>query len=515
MLNAEARLEGLIEVSRLLVSELEVGRLLRAITESAARVAGAETASLLLIDPITHELYFDVALGLPPELTNLRLPQGKGVAGWVAANSKSLVIPDARGDPRWDSRMDKLSGFVTRSILAVPMRTQDRVTGVIEVINKSAGDFSPDDVRLLEAFAAQAAVALENARLVEGLRAEKRKFETVLSEMVDGAVLTDAAGRALLSNPAACSLLEVSVEGFRLEEALAKFRVEPPLKRILEGAEGVVPFEALRPSPKPLALSGTARAFPGTGPLGGSALWLWVLRDVTSERREETLKREFLSLLSHKLRTPLVSMVGYASILEKAPGLDESQRRQARAIVGQGQRFSALVERLLSFTRLQGVEALGLRPERISLKRLVDRTLHQAESQLEGWGLSVEAGEGLEREVEADLQILVDALQRLLENAAKFNPGAVKRAWIRGGKEGRMLTLEVEDNGPGIQPEDRERVVRGFYQVEEGFTGQVEGWGLGLAFVSRVAKAHGGSLRIGTGRVGGAVVTLELPAQPG
>ena len=105
-MTAAQRFELLLEVGRLLSSKLELAELLTTILQLASRVVEAETASLLLLDPATEELYFDVALGLGPQASSVRLKLGQGIAGFVARSRKSEIINDAAKDPRWSAAMD-------------------------------------------------------------------------------------------------------------------------------------------------------------------------------------------------------------------------------------------------------------------------------------------------------------------------------------------------------------------------------------------------------------------------
>lgn len=510
MPTTEHRLEGLLEVAGLLSAQLEPARLLPSITRLAARVAEAETASLLLVDPASGELYFDVALGLPPELQKTRLKPGQGIAGWVAAEGRPLVVADVRADPRWDSGMDRRTGFTTRSILAVPMKSAGRVLGVIEVINKRRGRFGEPDRGVLEAFAAQAAIALENARLFATVSGEKRKFETVLAEMGEGALLADAKGSTRLANASAASLLGLSaVEGLgvgtgALETAFAGFRVEPPLERLLAG-DSEQRFEAVREAPKPLVLAGTVR------PLSDGALW--VFRDVTAERHEEALKQEFFSLISHKLRTPLVSVLGFCDVLLKDPALGEQQRQAVRVISDRGRSLAALVDKLLKFTWLHGAHAAGLRKESVAVERLLRHASRQFEPEIDDGRLRLEKGEGLDLRVLAEPKLAADALAYLIENAYRFNPKQVRRVQVSARAAEAAVEVSVADDGPGIPPEERRRVFKKFYQVEAKFTGQVEGWGLGLPFVDQAMKAHGGSVRLDSRLGQGTTVTLVFPTR--
>src|SRR5689334_11952530 len=99
--NPQESLQMLLEACLLLSSKLNLPDLLKAILSLASRVVKAETASLLLLDPVTQELYFDVALGLDPEVSKMRLKMGQGIAGAVAQSAKPIVINDVRSDPKW------------------------------------------------------------------------------------------------------------------------------------------------------------------------------------------------------------------------------------------------------------------------------------------------------------------------------------------------------------------------------------------------------------------------------
>ena len=116
-------------------------------------------------------------------LISLRLPPGQGVAGWVAQHGESVIIPDASYDPRFAPEVDAQIGFHTTSLLAVPIRLRDEVIGVLEIVNKLGGDFDADDQGLVETLAASAAIAIENAQLVETLRQHTKELESRNKEL--------------------------------------------------------------------------------------------------------------------------------------------------------------------------------------------------------------------------------------------------------------------------------------------------------------------------------------------
>src|SRR3989338_346461 len=169
----------LLNANRILASTLDIDKLLKLVLELAAQVVQAETGSLLLLDEKTDELVFDVALGeAGKELKTIRLKMGEGIAGWVAKENKPLIVNDPSNDPRWTKKGDQKTKFVTRSILCVPMSYQNKLMGVVQAINrKGERGFSEDDRELLEAFASQTAVAIQNARLFSSVREEKEKVD--------------------------------------------------------------------------------------------------------------------------------------------------------------------------------------------------------------------------------------------------------------------------------------------------------------------------------------------------
>jgi GAF domain-containing protein len=162
----EAR-RGLVNASVSLNSLLSLPELLAAIMRTATDLMNAETSSLMLLDEATNELTFEVATGDPAaEVAQMRVPADRGVAGWVMKNKKPALVKDVQKDERFYAQIDRASGFKTSSMLAVPLDIRGRVIGVVEMINKRDGSgFTERDQEIASAFAAQAAVAIENARL--------------------------------------------------------------------------------------------------------------------------------------------------------------------------------------------------------------------------------------------------------------------------------------------------------------------------------------------------------------
>ncbi len=167
-----AYLERIVKVSQILNSTLSLEPLLRIIIQSATELTHTEACSIMLLDKRTGELHFSHSIGEGSEgLRDVTVPLDDSIAGWIVRKRKPLLIRDAKTDPRWHSQVDKTIDFDTRSILGVPLKVKDEIIGVMELLNK-VGDqgFSQDDIQIANTLAAQAAIAIENARLLTELQ---------------------------------------------------------------------------------------------------------------------------------------------------------------------------------------------------------------------------------------------------------------------------------------------------------------------------------------------------------
>jgi signal transduction histidine kinase len=175
-------LDLVVETSLVLGSDLELSTLLAKLVRLAERALGAELSSVMLLDERRALLRWEVADGgqAAGVLRELTLAVGEGIAGTVAATGEPIIVADAEGDPRVARRVDAATGFQTRSILCVPIRFRGAVTGVIQVLNKRVGTFADQDREVLELIAAEAGVAIENARVYATLEERVRERTTEL-----------------------------------------------------------------------------------------------------------------------------------------------------------------------------------------------------------------------------------------------------------------------------------------------------------------------------------------------
>jgi signal transduction histidine kinase len=162
------RYQRLIELSRDLASTLDLRDLLNHIVRAAADLSGSEAASILTYDEMKGELYFDAASNLSePLMHGLVVPAENSIAGWIVANRQPVIISDTQSDPRHFGKIGKATQVTTTSMLGVPLIAKGKVVGVLEAINKLSGDFNQEDQEIMATLAAQAAVAIENARLFQ------------------------------------------------------------------------------------------------------------------------------------------------------------------------------------------------------------------------------------------------------------------------------------------------------------------------------------------------------------
>lgn len=160
------RYARLLEVTSELVSMLDLDKLLQHIVDAAEELTDSEATSLLLYDAQSNHLYFAAATHeLSDGIGRQAVPADNSIAGWVFTHAEPLLVMDALNDPRFFREVDVLTRFRTRSLLGVPLRTKGKTIGVIEAINKRRAEFDDHDVRLMQALAAVAAIAIENSRL--------------------------------------------------------------------------------------------------------------------------------------------------------------------------------------------------------------------------------------------------------------------------------------------------------------------------------------------------------------
>ena len=200
-----------INVVSEMTSDIKLGSLLQNVMAEATRMLNAERSTLFLHDEKTNELWSEVGQGL--ESTQIRFPCHVGIAGAVFQSGRTINIPYAYADLRFNPSFDKKTGFFTRSILCVPVVNKNgRTIGVTQVLNKHGGPFSEEDEARLRAFTAQVSIALENAKLFADVQAMKNYNEAMLESMSNGVITLDENGKIATCNAACARIFKISGE---------------------------------------------------------------------------------------------------------------------------------------------------------------------------------------------------------------------------------------------------------------------------------------------------------------
>ena len=189
------KLDRLLDVTKNINSTLNKDELLKVIMHSAEIVVDSEASSLMMLDKETGELVFDLATGpVGDKVVEMRIPKGKGIAGSVAETGEVVIVEDARTDERFYSSVGDATGFVTKSLVCVPVRIKGgEIIGVLQVLNKKDDTpFIEADGELLSTLADQAAIAIENARLYAEAR-EKQLLEhqLVIAQQIQQGLLPE------------------------------------------------------------------------------------------------------------------------------------------------------------------------------------------------------------------------------------------------------------------------------------------------------------------------------------
>jgi signal transduction histidine kinase len=396
-------------------------------------------------------------------------------------------------------------GWITRALpkLAAAAREAGRGNFSVQVQVKSR-----DEIGTLARAFNEMTVA--NSLLFRGLQEEKEKLANIFNDTREGLVLTDPQGRILLINPSARALLGLQDKpAATLAEATGGYKPKPALADITSGASRITPFELQREEPKLLILSGVADRL---GDHNIHAGFLFIFHDATLEKRGETLSRNFLSLVSHKLRTPLAIALGNLELLQsESKEFTPMQVKMLAKIRTEDEKLARLVEKLITFTAVQSPENIVLDREETALGALVDSALRGLELGPEAAVVWDSKGAASLPRARVDAYLVKEAVANLVENAVKFNPKPSKRAEVTVTREGGFLKVSVKDDGPGIPGEEQPKLFRKFYQIDADFTGQIPGFGLGLAFVKSVAEAHGGAAGLKSSPGEGSVFFFTVP----
>jgi signal transduction histidine kinase len=495
----KGQLAALYRISRALNSALEVHDVLQTMLDMVLDIFQADAGSVMLEQD--GFLTIKVSRGLDPKIVKkTRQKLGTGIAGWVAATGEALHLDGKVKDPRFSKLIKRMDSIA--SSLSVPISIEEQVAGVLMIRRVGEKKFEPGDLAFLVSVGDLAAVALSKARLFQAERRQRRlaelgnqKLSATLSSMADGVVVLDQAGQVMTCNTVARRFLN-PICGENTDSFGEKLRSL--------GERGQSEFNSgervLKVVSTPLVVEGEE---------SGSVL---LLRDETANRELDRMKSEFLSMISHELKTPITTIGAFLELLVHRDFNRERQLHFLGICSEESRRLQALIDQLLHLTRLEAGRFV-LEEEIMDFATLVRGCVPAFSETNPDHNFVVEEPYP-DIEISVDPTLATQAVTNLLSNAVKYSPDG-GRITIRLKDHPGSLVLSVQDEGVGIEAEKLKFVFEKFYRADNSLTRATGGTGLGLANVKHIALAHGGSVWAESCPGQGSTFYLELPKEAG
>jgi signal transduction histidine kinase/sensor domain CHASE-containing protein len=543
-------LEELGEIARSLASTLETDEVLRRVTDAAARLVDADGCAIALMAPGGQTLRLaEHSLGLMAPAAGLELPADASLLGWVARNGETVMVADVMADPRVASVSVGLAE--AGSVICAPLLGRSGALGTLLAARyRGADPFTEADLRLLDRLSRQAAVAVENAHLVEAERRRARESESIrlvartvstvqgledtlriVAREACGIVGADAC-RVLLLRGEDEEVEVVATSGANQDAVGTILPVdgellEAPLRRgraaIVDGGGDHAASVPLRVGDETLGVLAATRDEAPFGPEDARLLAAFADHAAVALRNAQLLeaaqaaartRAEFIATMSHELRTPLNAVLGHLQILEMEihGPLTAEQRESLGRIDAASRHLRGLIEEVLSFSRLEAGR-MEMRLQATDVCALGSEVAAVIEP------LATEKKLAFHLEtcdpppvIRTDPDKVRQILINLAGNAVKFTDQGEVRIRVRRRRDG--VALSVVDTGPGIATEDQERMFRPFEQLHTGFARPHGGTGLGLYLSGQYARMLGGSVEVDSEPGRGSTFSLLLPTDP-
>jgi signal transduction histidine kinase/DNA-binding NarL/FixJ family response regulator len=513
-------------VGKTIISNQTPDQALATVIEIIKHKMQVETGTILLWDPELERIVFSKILqGDPNQFSAISLRKGEGVVGWVVENGRPALVPDVNQDIRWQSKVDREIGFVTRSILCVPLIAQDVTIGAIELINKFPGTFDEHDLQLIESIAAPLAIAIQNARLQQQVRQHVAELTEVLAQVshakheweqtvdvIDAGIwLVDTECRIMRANRTLAewlnttpnALIDSDCHSLNICDTIAELcPVRQRISDVVRRGEIQVPQLA----------GGTFRlnTYPmlNEGKLVGSVN---VLQDITAEKamQSQLVQAEKLAgigrlaaSLAHEINNPLQALQGCLDLALANLSNIEKQQRYLGIAKSEVERLGSMVQRMLDFYR----PSKGTRGP-MDVKALVDEVLMLSGKRLQHakvitqieWTSDIPVLYGVANQIK---QVFLN----LVLNATDAMPNGGELKFIGGlTDDHQWLCAQFIDSGVGIAPENLDKIFEPFY------TTKATGTGLGLGISHTIIASHGGRMTVESEVGKGTTFTVWLP----
>ena len=488
-------METIQNIGRQVTALLDLDEILTAVVDAAVDLTHAEEGSLLLIDETSGELYMRAERNFGEDFVKtFRLPIHDSLAGQVLRTGKPLVI-----DEKTPQKIK--TSYLVYSIIYVPLTVSDRTIGVLEVDNReSSKSFTESHVTLLSTLADYAAIAIENAHLYANSEIERNKLETILTGIEEGVIVVDHEKRIVLVNRKAREAFDIyerDLIGKRSREVIQ----HQELLEILRGSQQDTPSHVEISLPDGRVLNAQLTLIEEIG-------LVLTMQDITHLKELDRIKSDFVSTVSHDLRSPLTAILGYIELIERVGAVNKQQREFIRRVQASVHSITALINDLLDLGRIEA--GFDIRKEIVPLEAIINYAME---------GLTVRS-EHKSQELKMDIPPnlpsvlgnpvrLKQMFNNLISNAIKYTPegGSIIIA-VRA--EGHQIISQVIDNGPGIPPSEQPYIFDKFYRGSN-IPQEIPGTGLGLAIVKSIVENHLGRIWVHSSLGEGTIFTVVLP----
>jgi two-component system NtrC family sensor kinase len=487
-------LETLISLGRTVSQPLELEVVLARVVDAAVTLIGAEESTLLLVDGETGELTVRAAKNLDEKVARtLRLRSDDSLAGQVIKTGQPVRL-----DERSPQKI--VTAYLVQSLLYVPLQVSGRRIGVLGVDNRlKRASFDDHSQQLLQALADEAAIAIEKAGLYAAVERERTQLFTILNETEDGVIVIDHDDRLILVNHTARGAFDVGEAVDVTGQPLRALIKSPELSDLLSRPK--------RASDIPLADGRTYSAHVTPIANVGRAV---ILLDVTQQKKLEKIKADFVTTVSHDLRSPLTAVLGYVNLLDRVGPLNEQQTEFIGQIRISVQQMNRLISDLLDLGKIEA--GFDQQKETVDTDALIAQVLEDHAPQ------AMAKQQTLTHDVRGPLPALFgnpfrlkQMLVNLIENSIKYTPEG-GRIHLSAYAEGEFIVLVIADTGIGIAPADLPYVFDKFYRSDAASLSQF-GTGLGLSIVKSIVDNHEGRIWVNSRQGQGTTFTVMLPQQ--
>jgi len=509
--------EALLDTLTDLAGELELSKVLERVLARAVALLGVTGGELATWDEARGELMVVASFNMGTSAVGARMVAGEGAMGRVVQTHEPLIIPRYQ---EWEGRSDKYTQSTVQSVMVTPLLIGNRLVGALASVHSDPSRiFGPQDLRLLQLFAPQAAIAIENARLFDS---SQRYYEALVRNNPVAIVNVDLGNAITSCNPAFEALFgyaEADVLGQNLDELLTtpETLAEARAYTTQTTARGRASGTGRRRRKDGRMVDVELLSVPvlvGGERVGMMALYHDISELLQARRDAETAnaaKSQFLASMSHELRTPLNAIIGYSEMLEE----EADERGQAESVSdlqkirAAGRHLLALINDVLDLSKIEAgklelsLESFDLREAvtdvATTIKPLVDKN---------GNTLIVDA-EGTLGSMRSDLTRVRQVLLNLLSNACKFTERGTIRLAVE--RNNSHVMFRVSDSGIGMTPEQLGRVFDAFAQADATTSRKYGGTGLGLAITKRFCELMGGGVVVESEPGRGSTFTVRLP----